>query len=248
MNTTNMNTTKARTSKRVRVLVPLLIVSLAVALLVLVYALQQNSNDSGDSGSAGAPEVTERTEGPDLTEVERRDEADLLAMGPVDAPVGLIVFSDYQCPYCAQWNHDTLPAMQDHANAGKLRIEWRDLNVFGPASERAARASYAAAQQDAYWENHGALFAGGEKRPESELSDDALVALAGDLGLDTDQFAADMRSEETAAAITNNAELGRSLGAASTPVFLLGGVPISGAQPTEVFEQAFESALAEHTR
>ena len=227
--------------------VPAAIVLIAGALIALLVITQRGGGPGaeatpGGSGS-GAPEISERTEGPDYREAERRSEDDLLSYGPADAPVGLIVFSDYQCPFCARWNHDTLPQMKQLADDGALRIEWRDVNVFGPASERASRASVAAAQQGKFWEYHGELFEGGEKRSEAELSDEALVALAGELGLDTERFAADMDSEETTTEVQRNMELGMSLGAASTPVFLLGGEPISGAQPTEVFTAAFERAL-----
>ena len=133
--------------------------------------------------------------------------------------------------------------MMEHVETGDLRIEWRDVNVFGPASERAARASYAAALQGAFWEYHDALFAEGEKRSEADLSDDALIALAGDLGLDPERFVTDMESSATVDEIAANAQLGMDLGAHSTPVFLMGGEPLAGAQPSQVFLDAFEQAL-----
>ena len=56
---------------------------------------------------------------PDLSDAESRDPEDLLADGPVDAPVVLVVFTDYQCPDRARWTHDTLPALQDYVERGK---------------------------------------------------------------------------------------------------------------------------------
>lgn len=175
--------------------------------------------------------------------METRDPEDLLALGPVDAPVGLIIYSDYQCPYCARWSHDTLPLMIEAAQAGDLRIEWRDVNIFGEPSENAARATLAAAMQDKMWEFHDALFVNGTTRSGPELERDGLIAIAGELGLDTEQFAADFDSEAVIAQIRANAEAGRSIGVASTPAFLLGGQPIVGAQPTEVFRAALAQAL-----
>ncbi|GAB2477095.1 hypothetical protein GCM10027063_17750 [Promicromonospora xylanilytica] len=144
---------------------------------------------------------------------------------------------------CALEPRDAAPD-DGHVEAGDLRVEWRDVNVFGPASERAARASYAAALQGTFWEYHDALFAGGEKRAEAELSDEALTALAGDLGLDVEQFGTDLESSAAATQIDRNAQLGLDLGAFSTPVFLMGGEPLVGAQPSHVFVDAFERALA----
>lgn len=230
-------------------LVPALVVLLAGALIAVVVALaREPAAPSGDTTvEASVPEAPTEVQGPqqpDLTQVERRDEADLLTAGPVDAPVVLVVFSDYQCPFCARWSAATLPLMMERAEAGELRIEWRDVNIFGPASERAARASYAAALQGAFWEYHDALFAGGEHRSESQLSEEALIELAEGLGLDADRFAADLGSEQTAAQVAENQQLGLDLGAYSTPVFILGGQPIVGAQPSQVFLDAFDDALA----
>lgn len=249
-------------SKNINVKIPLIIFS-AVAAIVLVTFLftrgvsnQPEPTATQDAEGVGTEEVEteadvapgrditpDASEETDPTQFERRDPEDVLTAGPIDAPVGLIVFSDYQCPFCAQWSHETLPTMMEFAERGELRIEWRDLNVFGPESERASLAAYAAALQNHFWEYHEALYPEGQKLSTNELTEEALIELAGALGLDTEQFATDMTSVEARAEIVANQQLGFELGAASTPVFLLGGVPIAGAQPTEVFVQAFEDAL-----
>jgi protein-disulfide isomerase len=189
-----------------------------------------------------APDAVE-PDAPRTLEMARRDPTDPLTDGPVDAPVTLVVYSDYQCPFCALWSHQTLPTMREYAAAGSLRIEWRDVNVFGVDSARAARAAYAAGLQGAFWEYHDALFAEGEKPAAAVLTDDGLAALAAQVGLDTERFAADVASAEVGAAVQANADEGMSIGATSTPSFLVGGVPVVGAQPTEVFVAAVEDAL-----
>lgn len=221
--------------------VPTIVLAIAAALIVVIFVVNRPSAAEDETGAQS--EQTQDPDQPDFTELETRNENDLFAVGPVDAPVGLIVFSDYQCPYCAQWNEDTLPSMVERAEAGELRIEWHDAAIFGPASERAAAAVYAAASQGAFLEYHNALFEGGEHRPESELTEEALVALAGELGLDTEQFAQDMTSESALSAVEQNKQFAQQLGASSTPTFILGGTPMVGAQPTEVFVDAFEQAL-----
>lgn len=207
-----------------------------------------DGDDAPGAGGAGEPvdppTTVDRGETPDLSAVERRDPDDPLAMGPVDAPVTLIVFSDYQCPYCAKWSHETLPALQPHIDAGDLRLEWRDVNIFGAASERGARATYAAALQGEFQAMHTALFADGMARSETELSDDRLQDLAVDLGLDGDQFEADYHAEHTLTEVGRNQHLGLELGAFTTPAFIFGGTPIVGAQPTEVFTTQMDQALA----
>lgn len=238
--------TPATNRSRAPWIVPVAVLALAAALIAVIVAVNWGGTSSGEEGSPSDGGAPTEVQGPgqlDLSEVETRDEEDLLAAGPVDAPVVLVVFSDYQCPFCARWSEQTLPPMMEHVDAGQLRIEWRDVNVFGPASERAARASYAAALQGAFWEYHDELFVDGETRSEGDLSEEALIGLAGDLGLDTEQFASDFASDETAEVIAANQQFKFDLGATSTPVFILGGQPIVGAQPTEVFEDAFASAL-----
>lgn len=209
----------------------------------------QAADQQGQTAQEDAPADVvnpDEYEDPDQTDfsyVEARDEQDPLAAGDLDAPVGLVVFSDYQCPFCATWSHETLPAMMDYVEAGELRIEWRDLNVFGPASERASQAAYAAALQGEFWQYHDELFVEGETRSESELSEEALTELADELGLDVEQFSQDMHSEAVIEQIEANQQMGFDLGAHSTPVFVLDGDPVVGAQPTDVFTDAVDEAL-----
>ncbi|MCI2266892.1 DsbA family protein [Sediminivirga luteola] len=237
-------------------LFPVIVAAVVIALVVVVLSLQRGSGDgSGQAESAEAAEaggedsapveVVDPGEQADLSDVEGRDPADPLAVGPEDAPVVLVVFSDYQCPFCAQWSHDTLPLMLEHVEAGDLRIEWRDVNVFGEASTQAARGAYAAALQDGFLEYHEALFPEGETRDAGELTEEGLIGIAGEVGLDAEQFASDMASSSTAEAVAKNEKLGLDLGAFSTPSFILGGAPIVGAQPSQVFTDAFDTALAE---
>lgn len=249
-------------TSRSRFIVPIVIVVVTVALIALVWFLQ--SDKSKDAAEEVAPqqsqeqvETEEETSEPsaaepedsaaddqDFTLLEWRDPDDPMAVGPVDAPVGLVIFTDYQCMYCGKWNQDTLPTMLEYADAGDLRIEWHDANIFGLASEQAARAAYSAALQGKFLEYNDALFPDGNKRSESELSADALIELAGELGLDVEQFTADMEAQTTIDYVLASATFANSVGVASTPTFTLGGTPIVGAQPTEVFVEAFQKALA----
>lgn len=153
------------------------------------------------------------------------------------------MYSDYQCPYCAAWSQDTLPTMMDYVDDGDLRIEMRDLAIFGEESERAARAAFAAGKQDAYWDYHHALFDGGEHRSKAQLSDDALIGLAKDLGLDQQQFRQEMNSVEAHGQFDSVAAEGQSIGLSSTPAFVIGGKPLLGAQPTKQFVDAVDDAL-----
>ncbi|MDV6300863.1 DsbA family protein [Dietzia maris] len=212
-----------------------------LAILIILGVAMWRAGATGEGDTAAGGVIAQQQ--PDYSYAERREPSDPFAFGPVDAPVGLVVFSDYQCPFCAQWNRETLPVMKERAEAGELRIEWRDVNVYGPASKRAAMASYAAAEQGQFWEFHDALFKGGRTRSERDLSEAALIDMAGRLGMNTERFAVDMISSEASEEIARNEELGIEHGARATPVFILGGVPMIGAQPSEDFVDAHEAAL-----
>lgn len=239
--------------RRSRWLAPLVIVAVIAVLIGAVLWMggggggEQASESTGVEGAEqpGAESNPSEVAQPDLSAEEGRDPDDLLAEGPVDADVVLVMFTDYQCPFCAQWSHETLPTMREYVERGELRIEYRDVNVYGEDSERAARAALSAAKQGEFKAYHEALFPEGEIRSPQELDEDSLVELAGELGLDTEQFREDLHSEEVAATVDANAQQGIELGAFSTPSFIVGGEPMVGAQPTAVFTDAVDKALAE---
>ncbi|MEP9395022.1 thioredoxin domain-containing protein [Gordonia sp. VNK1] len=214
--------------------IPGVIVALAIALVTFVVVYE-----FGDDTSAPSSAAADTAAGPNDSRydmgLERRDPHDPLALGRVDAPVTLIVFTDYQCPFCAKWSRDTLPTLLTRVDSGDLRIEMRDVNVFGEASRRAAKASYAAALQGRFIDYHQALFADGKPRTGAGLSTEALTDIARRLGLDIPRFDEQMSSATTDAAIRQNEQVGAVAGAYSTPSFILGGQPIAGAQPTAVF-------------
>ena len=229
--------------------IPLTVIATALALVLMILVMdREQNNESAQTRADGQKEsevVVTEVEDPEQKDLSDFDsnEDDPLADGPVDAPVTLVVFSDYQCPYCAAWSQDALPTMLDFVDSGDLRIEWREVNVFGSASEQAAKAAYAAALQDEHWEFHEKLFAGGKPRAPEDLSPEALTSVATEIGLDMDQFEEDMTSPETAEAVDENAAMGTELGAFSTPTFILDGQPYVGAQPTSVFVDAIEQKL-----
>lgn len=219
--------------------IPVGIVVIA-GLLITIIVLQVRSSDEASRGNSAAEAGD--VEQQDLSFLETRSINDVQSAGDLDAPVGLIVFSDYQCAYCARWNEEVLPELMDQVEDGALRIEWRDVNTYGEISERAARAAHAAGIQGQYWEYHSELFPDGDTRSMEGLSEESLVTIAEDLGLDPVQFREDLNSEQTHAQIQNYASIGRDLGVNATPTFILGGEPLVGAQPYDVFMDTLDRA------
>jgi protein-disulfide isomerase len=222
------------------------VVVLAAGLLGVVSYRATAPDGSASGTSAGdttaEPDADEYAE---LAKLARRDADDKLAQGRTDAPVVLIEYADFQCGYCGKFARDTEPELiKRYVDDGILRIEWRNFAVFGEGSEAAARASWAAGQQDRFWAFHRAAYAEGAK--EKGFDEDRLRALAQEAGVnDLDRFARDADSAAAKAAVGKDQEQAYGIGATSTPSFLINGRPVAGAQPMAVFAQAIESAAAE---
>lgn len=213
--------------------------------LLLVGFLVFDRDGGGDesSTSAAATEELESGIGP-VGDMARREDGDPLARGPVDAPVVMVAYSDYRCPFCAKFSRDTEPQLVDkYVEAGVLRIEWRDLPIFGEQSMVAARAGRAAAAQGKFWEFNSALFAASPDRGHPDLSEAALRGFAEQAGVpDLDRFMRDSTDTTVDDDIAADVLEANMIGVASTPSFVIDGYPILGAQPLAVFEQTIEKA------
>ena len=178
-------------------------------------------------------------------DLSRRDLDDPRAMGKVDAPVVLIEYADFRCPFCGVFARDTEPELKKYVEDGTLRIEFRDLAIFGEQSTRAAAASRAAGQQGKFWEFHSAVYADAPERGHANLTDSALVVYATKIGVkDMVQFRKDMNSTKVATDVQSDAEEAYGIGASSTPLFLVNDEPILGAQPASVFIEKIERLAA----
>lgn len=232
-------------ASRARILVPVLLLLVVVAVVGGLLVGSTGDEDATPSAvpvttppapSAAPTESTAPAPAPDLT---RRLEGDPMAAGPVDAPVGVVVFSDYSCPYCQRWVVETQPTVLEYAEEGSVRLEWRDISILGEDSTRAAVAAAAAAEQGRYQEFHELLFADMDAR-----SPEQLTAMAEQLGLDLEQFGADLTDPAVLGTVQRNVDEAQSLGLQSTPSFVVAGTPVVGAQPAEVFVELIEAALA----
>lgn len=178
-------------------------------------------------------------------EVERRDANDPTAVGDINAPVTMVTYSDFQCGYCAKWANDSLPTLvKQYVDAGKLRIEYRDIMFFGENSRQSAELAVAAGKQGKYQAFHDAVFADGATAKNADFSAAGVKALAAQIGADHQQLVADAASEETVALVQKNHDEAKGLGVTGTPTFIVNGSPLVGAQPLEVFVQAIDAELA----
>ncbi|MET9597937.1 thioredoxin domain-containing protein [Streptomyces sp. NPDC006459] len=230
---------------------PLLIsagVALAAITLGIVswQATAPDAAGSAGSGSGSGAVAAPRTDpAAELKALARRESGNKLAVGRADAPVVLIEYSDFKCGYCAKFARDTEPELvKKYVADGTLRIEWRNFPIFGAESEAAARAAWAAGQQDRFEAFHAAAYADGSK--DKGFAEPRLVELAREAGVpDLERFKADLAGEQAAAALKKDQEEGYRIGVTSTPSFLLNGRPIAGAQPLDTFTAAIARAKAE---
>lgn len=203
------------------------------------------SSTEPEAPTTGPAEMTDEQK-EFILALQRRDVADPLAKGEVDAPVVLIEYADYRCPYCAVWGRDVQPELQRHIDDGTLRIEFRDRILFGEESEATALAARAAGEQGLYWEYHDAVFAAAPNSGHPDMPREKLIGFAEEIGVpDLAKFEKDMDSDELHAALQADQAEGSSLGINSTPTFLVNTTPVVGAQSADVFHQVIEKELAE---
>lgn len=236
-------------------------VAVIVALAVVLIAASMSGgspspnaagNGSAGSGAAGGPTGTAAGNvapvvGP-ITGLERRQAGDPLAQGKVDAPVVMVVFSDFQCPFCGRFARQTEPTLvKTYVQTGILRIEWRDFPYLGPDSTTAAYAGRAAAAQGKFWQFHDAVYATQFEPNSGALSSSNIDKIATGLGLDMTRFHADMASAAVQQAVAADFALGQRIGVTGTPTFVINGTPVVGAQPLSVFSQVIDAAAGRPT-
>lgn len=172
------------------------------------------------------------------------------ALGSKDAPVTLVEFTDYQCPYCSRFHTTTFPEIKKQfIDSGKVRFISRDLPLgFHENAMPAARAARCAGEQDKYWEVRHVL----SSNPKN-LSEPAISKYAEELQLDMAQFQSCLNSEKYKAEINKDITDANSVGITGTPGFIIGrtptdgtleGIKIKGAQKFDAFADKINKLLA----
>jgi protein-disulfide isomerase len=144
--------------------------------------------------------------------------------GSPDAPLELVMFADFQCPYCnaAQSGVSRVRGRL----GGRVKFAFRHLPMreLHPNAQRAAEASEAAAAQGKFWEMHDALYA-----RRGQLGDDALLACAAEIGIDAERLRSELESGAHADRVARDVESARLSGVAGTPAFFANGTRVGGA-------------------
>lgn len=129
---------------------------------------------------------------------------------------------------------------EKYVKDGTLRIEWKDFPYQGRESVRAAVAARAAQAQGRFWEYHDLVYQNQSSGNSGGYSEENLVTLAREAGLDVERFRNDLRSARYEGAVQADFSEGQELGISGTPTFYINDRVIVGLQPLEVFERAIE--------
>ena len=199
-----------------------------------VYAaLTQNGLDK----AAAPPPPPARAGEPDANTRYRAEIKGSPMKGAKDAPVTIVQWSDFQCPFCSRVEPTITKVMDDYK--GKVRVVWRDLPLpFHPNAMPSAIAARAAGEQGKFWEMHDKLFA--DQQHEDRATFDKY---AQELGLNMKKFDAALDAQKGKEAIEADAAAGGKIGAHGTPAFFVNGKFLSGAQPYEVFKAKIDEEL-----
>jgi protein-disulfide isomerase len=172
-------------------------------------------------------------------------------LGNANAPITLVEYGDYQCPFCTKFFTESQPQIQkDYIDTGKVKMIFRNFNFLGPESEAAAEAAECSVDQNKFWAYHNALYAakaadeasgGGEN--DGFYTRALFLKLARAQGLNIAVFTSCIDGKKYTAKVAQEKSDAGNAGVNSTPTFFANGNQILGAQPYAEFKQLFDSLL-----
>jgi protein-disulfide isomerase len=159
------------------------------------------------------------------------------ARGPARAPITIVEFSDYQCPYCSRAEVTIEEVLKKYPD--KIRLVYRHYPLkFHNNAETAAMGAECAGEQGKFWEMHKAMFAN-----QAKLAAADLVETAGGIGVDKDKFKACLDSGRHREGVQKDFQEGQEYGVTGTPTFFINGIPMVGARGVEAFAEIIEAEL-----
>jgi len=170
-------------------------------------------------------------------------------LGNADAPVTMIEFSDFQCPFCRKLWKEVLPQLKkDYIDTGKVKFVYRDfpLSSIHEMAQPSAEAAECADEQGKFWEMHDKLFAEQEKKGQGTIAYtiDDLKKWAGQIGLNTAQFNDCLDTGKYKSEVEKDLADGAASGVQGTPASFINGQLVGGVQPYDNFKKIIEEILA----
>src|SRR3989338_1136042 len=216
------------------------ITTVALIVILAVVAFRGNSGNGATGGTVfptGAAVGDDPT--PSVADMEALLDDDAVR-GDKDAPVTIVEWSDFECPFCARFFEQTLPSIEEeYIKTGKVKLIYRDFPLsFHTQAQKAAEAAECAGEQGKYWEMHDLLFEEGVQGGVAGFKQ-----YAKQLGLNTAKFNTCLDSGAMASEVQKDMADGAAVGIQGTPGFIVNGKLVSGAQPFAVFKQVIDAEL-----
>lgn len=189
-------------------------------------------------------QAQQQQEQPEPVNVGKVPEGDSYVMGDDDAPITIVEYTDYQCPFCSRHFSQTFDKIREnYIDKGIVRYVFKDFPLsFHAQATQAAVAAHCAKAQDAFYEMHQTLF-NNQASWGNDNVDTFLSGYAADLGLDVEAFDTCLQSGEYDRAIEEDFIQGSNFGVTGTPAFFVNGLFVNGAQPYQLFEQVIQAQL-----
>ncbi len=165
-------------------------------------------------------------------------------MGDPNAPVHVIEYGDFQCPYCLQFWTETEPLLiKEYVNTGKVFFEFRAYPIIGPESMLAAEGAYCAGDQSKFWEYHDTLFLNWTGENVGDFTEEKLIQYAEVLDLNMVEFKSCLSEEKHKGTVEQDQAQADAQGVHATPTFIINRVKVEGAQPFSALKDLIEQAL-----
>jgi protein-disulfide isomerase len=226
-----------RPNRRLRYLGILTGMAAAAVVVIILIVLSQTIWESGGDGTSA--EIIVPTPRPADIPQEGT------TLGNPDAPLTILEYSDFLCPFCTRAALETVPQIeQEYVATGKVKLVWKQFplpQLHGEAAIIAAEASECAAEQNAFWAYHDILFLNNDR---VTFNSENLKRLAQELGLDTEAFNACLDEGRYTDKVADDYSEASRRGVNSTPTFFVGQTQVVGAKPYEDFKTAIDAELA----
>nr|MBI4157130.1 DsbA family protein [Candidatus Woesearchaeota archaeon] len=221
----------------------LFLVLFVISLATGGFGIGSGNSGSGDGNPTPAPnQQPSPSQGGSNANVKNLDLSNNYFKGDKNAPIVMVEFGDFQCPFCGRFYSQTLSQIDDnYIKTGKVKFYYADfpLDSIHPNARPAANAARCAGEQDKFWEYHDKVF-----ENQEILSNDNYKKWAQELGLDEDKFNDCFDSKKYDGELNKDLQEGSANGVQGTPGFIINDKVVSGAQPFSAFQQVIEAELA----
>ncbi len=214
----------------------------AVVMLVFGYLVMPNLSSSdtikAEENTVNQPKEQEKNTASNKPVVAYEDTGEYHTRGNPDAPITIVEFSDFQCPYCSRFSGTMEEVVVNYPNDVKWVYRHFPLDSIHPYARKAAEASECAGDQDKFWEYHDELFDN-----QSKIKTSFLEEVAEDIGLDVDKFNECLTFDKYASKVEADYQEGISLGVRGTPGGFINGQAIGGAVPYSTLQGMIDDLL-----